>query len=295
MAADTRVIVEGTPLERYPIARTPLSDGGEVWVKREDLCTPPPGPNFSKLRGVAAHIAKRPEPVIGVLDTYHSNGGWGVSYICRALGKRCVVYWPRFKADPAHGLARLQQQKAHALGAATVALPAGRSAILYHAARKHLREHSVDGESYFMPNALKLPESVTETAAEVARTELPDGMDRGTVVVSVSSGTMAAGVLRGLAQRGCEPHVVLHLGYSRSKEAVQKYVEEAGGVPFFRFASVSIIDEGYSYRDEAKPERWQAPPPFPCNPHYDLKAWWWLERFGYRQLPGPVLFWNIGG
>ena len=49
------MVVDGTPLITYPAGNL------EVIVKREDLCCPYPGPSFSKMRGVAAHIANRPE------------------------------------------------------------------------------------------------------------------------------------------------------------------------------------------------------------------------------------------
>ncbi len=54
-----------------------------------------PGPSFSKIRGVVAHIKNRPESVIGVLDTYHSKAGHAVAYVCNHLGRQCVDFWPR--------------------------------------------------------------------------------------------------------------------------------------------------------------------------------------------------------
>ena len=289
------LVKAGTPVEIHPCADS------QVWVKREDLCCPNPGPSFSKIRGVAAHMYGRPEKIIGVLDTYHSKAGWAVAYACRETGKRAVVYWPRYKGDPMlPALPRSPQQKAHGLGAECVALKAGRSAILYHAAKADLRER-FGPDAYMMPNALKLRETVEETAVEVARTgPVPPGLGSGTVVISVSSGTIAAGVLSGLAAVGLFPDVVLHLGYSRSKAAVKQYVEglgqfivaveqgtdrELGFIPEFR---TQIVDEGFGYKDAAG-----GPEPFPCNRYYDLKAWRWLERH-VAELAQPVLFWNIG-
>jgi len=128
------MIVNNTPLETHEL------NGVPILVKREDLCCPFPGPSFSKIRGVVAHIKNRPESVIGVLDTYHSKAGWAVAYVCRELGKQCVDFWPRFKADNYTGgpAPRFQQQQAAELGATLVDLQAGRSAILYHTARKHV-------------------------------------------------------------------------------------------------------------------------------------------------------------
>jgi hypothetical protein len=80
--------------------RTPVEDHRAaygLWVKREDLSCPPPGPPFSKARGVYARVASRPEGVIAVLDTRHSQAGWAVARACQVLGKECVNFYPEFK------------------------------------------------------------------------------------------------------------------------------------------------------------------------------------------------------
>jgi hypothetical protein len=277
------MIVNNTPLETYEL------NGVPIIVKREDLCCPFPGPSFSKIRGVVAHIKNRPESVIGVLDTYHSKAGWAVAYVCQQLGKQAVDYWPRFKADNYTGgpAPRFQQQQAAELGATLVDLPAGRSAILYHKAKKHLRENYPD--SYLMPNALKLPESITENAAEAVRTA-PHLPGSGTLVISISSGTVAAGVLKGFEEAGLlrNYNVILHMGYSRSQDAAREYIEKAAGLTLGD--RIKFIDEGYGYADAAPKE---CPEPWPINPHYDKKALWWLIR-NVKDVPGPIVFWSIG-
>jgi hypothetical protein len=287
----TNLLTLNTPVETYSF------DGHPILVKREDLSCPEPGPSFSKLRGVVAHIAKRPEPVIGVLDTYHSKAGWAVAYTCRALGKECVNFWPRYTADP-DGHLRSQQERARELGASLVALKAGRSAILYHAAKSSLKAtHGAHG-AYLMPNALKLPESVTENAAEFERTFLNERRpghaalpEDGTLVISVSSGTVASGIVKGLVASRLEYDVVFHMGYSRSTEALKDYIAQMSGTTWRH--NWRLVDEGYSYADAAK----DVSVPFPCNPYYDAKAWKWLTRPGILDelaVRGPVVFWNIG-
>lgn len=294
------MLVNNTPLETHMVGGVP------ILVKREDLCAPYPGPMFSKMRGVYAHIQNRPESVIGVLDTLHSKAGWCVSYVGKALGKKVVNYWPRYKADPRDGLARQQQREAHSLGARMVSVPAGRSAILYHAAKKHLKElGAASGEEvYLMPNALKLPESITENAAEVVRTaqELYAGTsspvlpEEGTLIVSISSGTVAAGVLKGFAEveRFENYNVILHMGYSRSASACREYISAQSGLDLG--SRVSFVDEGYGYAD-AVPEAWcNEHIPFPANPHYDAKAWKWMHANidDLASMGKPIVFWNIG-
>lgn len=270
----------GEPLTKMLRVNTPLEDYREeygLWVKREDLACYKPGPQFSKTRGVFAHIKTRTEKVIGALDTRHSQAGHAVARACQILGKRCINYYPEFKHEPGH---RAPQEAAKSLGAELVGLPAGRSAILYHAAKKHCLAEG----GYMMPNALKLVESVFETAKEV--NYLPPGFRPDNVLIPISSGTIAAGVIRGFNAVGHHPKYLIHLGYGRSLSEVARYLEEQSGVD----ANIVLIDENYAYKDVAMPG---PTPPWPCNEHYDLKAFrWWLHfRIAY---PGETLFWNIG-
>lgn len=257
---------EGTPVEDY-------REQYGLWVKREDLACPLPGPPFSKTRGVFAHVQKRPERIIGVLDTFHSQAGWAVARACQILGKQCVNFYPVYKAD--FGL-REPQKQAQALGANLRGIPAGRSCILFHQARKTTEQLG----GYMMPNALKLDESVEETAKEVRRTSIAVN----SIIIPASSGTIAAGVVRGF---GSSPEYWIHLGYSRSNEEVWRYIREKSGVPNAR---LTIVDEGYAYKDQSRSGE---TPPWPCNTYYDLKAFRWYilnrERFG-----ASTLFWNIG-
>ena len=192
-----------------------------------------------------------------------------------------------------------QQKEAQNLGATLVRLQAGRSAVLYHRARKELASTFGLRETmtYMMPNALKLPESVTENAEEAKRTLASLPSEGGSVVISISSGTVAAGVMRGFYDAGVwdKWRFILHLGYTRSFPAVGEYLVTASGRPLFRENGPALLDEGYGYADPAGKTLY--PVPFPANPFYDEKAWNWLAD-NIHVLPAlqskPVLFWNIG-
>lgn len=266
------LVVPNTPWEVYQV------NGVPVYVKREDLSCPAPGPSFSKIRGLKAWIDALPPGVpVGVLDTFHSKGGWGISYLCHAAGRRCYDFYPQYKSDTGR---RPQQENAQALGAQLVALPAGRSAILYHTAKKLLAQYT-DGVGVMVPNALKVEQSIDETAAEVVD-YTPDELLDGTWIVSISSGTLAAGVLKVVAE--FDVAFVAHMGYSRSEQAASSYIKKMAGVDY----PIRMVDEGYQYKDYVPNTA-----PFPCNPYYDAKAWSWLER-NVRKLREPVVFWNIG-
>jgi len=274
----SQMLQTGTPTDDHTAAYG-------LWVKREDMACLPPGPPFSKTRGVFAHIEGRPESVIGVLDTFHSQAGHAVARACQLLGKRCINFYPEYKHTPGF---RAPQERARELGAELVGLQAGRSAVIYHTARRVLRE-SAPG-AYLMPNALKLAESVSETAKEVRH--LPS-VEFNTVILPSSSATIAAGVIQGFASRlhQANPSFIIHMGYSRSAEAVFDYVQQMSGVDRETLRSkVTIVDEGYEYKDQSRPGE---TPSWPCNPYYDLKAfrWWLLNRAAY---PGQTLLWNVG-
>lgn len=267
------MLVYNTPIEKY--------EG--IWVKREDLCATPPDPAFSKFRGVVAHLQKRPESVIGVLDTFHSQAGWAVSSACKLLGKRCINFWPRYKSE-SPDLIRKPQLQSQSLGAELRELKAGKSIILHHRSKKLLLAEFP--KAYLMPNALKLEESVEETAVELLRKR----NDFPRYIVSVSSGTIAAGVLRGLSRvEGgmlfkTPPQVYLHMGYSRSQDSLRNYLKKLA--PQFPQSHIHLIDEGYEYSQMATGKA-----PFPCNSFYDLKAWLWLSKQSWKK---ESMFWNIG-
>ncbi len=275
-------IINNTPIQVYKI------QDRDVWVKREDLCIE--NISFSKARGIYSHLQKRKESVIGVLDTFHSKAGWAVSTIGRELKKEVVVFFPSYKGETS---LRFYQKKCLEVGAELVPLKAGRSAILYHGAKKYLSEHYED--SYMMPNALQIPESIEENCMEVYN-YTPKKFIRDTIIIiSISSGTIAAGVLRGFYLRNSNNIIYLHMGYSRSKESVHKKIYHHLTPSVFLPGQdlkmkIEIIDEGYEYKDFVKVDC-----PFPCNPYYDLKAWKWLtEHIKDISKDKKILFWNIG-
>ncbi len=268
------LVFADTPVEFHRIGEHP------VWVKREDLASPYPGPSFSKIRGVVTHIRNRREGLIGVLDTFHSKAGWAVSFVCSHLGKRCIDFYPRYKNDP--GTLRPQQIEAEKNGARIVPLQATASWALYHQAKT-----LVGADGYMMPNALKLGESIEETEREALNT-LELALAK-TVIIPISSGTIAAGVIRAALKQPVPPTILLHLGYSRSTAAILDYIEEKA--PGARTLRILTVDEKYQYKD---PSRGDPGLKFPANPYYDLKAAHWLSRQPFSAVEHPILFWNIG-
>jgi 1-aminocyclopropane-1-carboxylate deaminase/D-cysteine desulfhydrase-like pyridoxal-dependent ACC family enzyme len=268
------IIIDNTPWEVYDV------QGIDVYVKREDLCCPEPGPSFSKIRGVERLLRKLPSStLVGVMDTRHSKAGWGVSWVCKELGLKCIDFYPVLKAD--NGL-RDNQLQAQAFGAELHPMKAGMSAVLYNRAKSIMVKKSM---GYMLPNGLKLHESVDATAEELIN-YTPSYLHHGTWVVSISSGTIAAGAIKGLERLNFDGLIVCHMGYSRSHDTTRKYLQTMSGSDCGR---VHLVDEDYQYKD-ALDNSWI---PFPCNEYYDAKAFTWLVR-NINKLRQPVVFWNIG-
>lgn len=266
-----------TPVEFYPELQ-------DLYVKREDQACQPPGPQFSKTRGVFAHVGQKVAEgvnVFGVLDTAHSQAGHAVAFASKILGVSCINFFPEFKGRPGP---KPPQERAADLGATLVGLPAGMSAVLFHQAKRIMKE-TAKGITYMMPNALKLPETVTETAKEVAG----DCLDAEVVLLSVSSGTIAAGVIRGYLEQGKSPLYLLHLGYSRSHDQLLNYID---CYQSNKTAQIRLVDEGYDYKDRARKIHELS---FPCNHWYDMKVVDWWLREGRTDYPtSKVLLWNVG-
>lgn len=110
------------------------------------------------------------------------------------------------------------------------------------------------------------------------------------VLIAASSGTIAAGVVKGFTDEHHYQHLFLiHQGYDRPRSAILKYMDKMIG-DLDRPVEFELINEGYSYGDVAKP----GPEPlWPCNVYYDLKAFRWWMREGRSQY-GEALLWNIG-
>lgn len=269
-------------------------DGVPVHVKREDLCCPAPGPPFSKMRGVEAHITRicdelGYDPVIGVVDTSHSMAGWGVAYVCDVMGLDCVDFFASYVHERERGAElhlgnveiREYQQRAQQFGAELVPMKAGRFAVM-HAQSRTLFTSMTDS-GYMMPNALKYKDLIPVTAKEVRTT--PDELLQGTWIISISSGTVAAGVLNGLIDNHEDMCIILHMGHDRSEAQAQRYIRGLAG---YWPSYIDMINEHYNYVDKVDVHC-----PFPCNPWYDLKAWKWLMA-NVHDLEQPIIFWNIG-
>lgn len=272
-------LVENTPIEIYVVR------GHEVYVKREDLSTPAPGPSFSKVRGlmpVLQRLKAEGITTVGYTETSVSMAGIGVAAYAQELGMRAIIYDPQYKETPE--LLAYHRTQWERFGAETVPQKAGMAKVNYNIAKNHMRDNYE--RSYLLPLGLPFPETVEGTRQEVLRTRASKQVDPATIVVSVGSGTICAGVLKGYFDKVV--HGVLCRTGNIDMKA-QKIADKAGlSLGGFMGVDLRLHDPGWEYTQACSAEA-----PFPCHPWYDAKGWLWLVE-NIHALEAPVLFWNVG-
>jgi len=279
---------------------TPIEFYDNVWVKREDLCFLPPAPPFSKCRGIIKALEKLKErgyTTIGYTETAISMAGWGVAWACKKLGLKAVIFDPQYKNTP-ETLA-YHRTKWLEFGAELVPIPAGRAKVGWYQSKKILTKNYDNrgdyGNSILLPLGLPFEETIEETVLELKYTLMDQlrGIPK-TIVLCVGSGTILAGIYKGLEELKSEISlygILTRTGNTQSK--LEKIKSKSGSFlekdGFFKSCvDIHLIDEGYQYTQKVDIEI-----PFPCNPYYDAKAWAWLMR-NKDSLKKPILFWNIG-
>jgi len=286
------------------LINTHIEKHNGVFVKREDLAVDDPAaPPFSKMRGVYAHLSRLKEEgvkTVGYAESAISMAGWGLAWAAQKLGLHAVIFCPVYKCEHPF-LEVLYKHRRHweRCGAQIVPMPAGRTKIIYYQGRKWMEEH-YPKNSEMLPIGMSFPETVDATAAEYIWTLKEYKLQPKNVVLCVGSGTIAAGVARGIAESNLKTNLWGILTRDGSVPEKLRYMEKLAGFPLssegmlgtFSSASVTLLSSGFEYTQKSK-----IVVPFPCNPYYDAKAWEWLvskkstyEEFNRKQ----TLFWNIG-
>ncbi len=283
-----------TPIEKYQ-----LEDGQHIFVKREDLCCPSPGPPFSKIRGVFRGIAKLKSEgveVVSYVESKISMASWGVAWACNQLGEiKAIIYMPNYKVG-IPPLLDYHRRQWESLGAETRLIHnPNRGQINAHRARKELKTEFGD-KAILLPMGLPFVETLEETALQV---QLINPVVFGCVTACVGSGVVCSGLIKGLASSikgyvGLKKPVIVygiairHFDHPEKKRA--EILSRSGALGGLLYPTVDFrfINTDYEYLDFEQME-----PPFPCNPYYDRKAWRWVVE-NYDKLEKPVLYWNIG-
>jgi hypothetical protein len=129
-------------------------------------------------------------------------------------------------------------------------------------------------------------ESVTETAKQVKL--IPEKLLDGTIVISVGSGVICSGVVKGLLELDKDTLLYGITVSPKDLDGMEKKIRTRSN-DVFGIVNLELINGGYEYTQMENMEV-----PFNCNKFYDRKAWNWLIKHE-KELKEPILFWNIGG
>lgn len=245
-------------------------------------------PPFSKMRGVELAINElksKGVTVIGYVETSVSMAGWGVAEYCKMAGLKAVIFDPQYVTATNH-YHSIHREKWRNAGARIEPIPAGMAKVNWYVCRKKMAEMFPGEKWMLLPLGVPFQHTIDQTAIEISiHTPVPYR----TLVTCVGSGTICAGLLKGVPS---DTHVIGVMSRTGNVEKKRKVVMDKCGVLngglFGVLPSFTLVDPGWEYTEESEVEC-----PFPCHPCYDLKAWEWL--MGHRaELKRPVLFWNIG-
>ncbi len=280
------MIIDNTPVEIYEV------NGIPVHVKREDMCVEKGGPPFSKMRGISAHMKKLKESgvtTVAYTETSISMAGWGVAWIGEKLGMQVVIFDPQYNDTP--NTLKRHRRYWDRYGSIIRPIPAGRGKVNRYKSRKLLTTE-FGNKAVLLPLGVPFEETIQETEAEVHRT-LDQLEHINTFVINVGSGTIAAGLWRGIEHPEYPSSLYGIMGRTGSVARKLRDIEIKSGCTTYGIINPAKIipilkDPGWEYT-----ERSTQTCPFPCNPYYDLKAWQWLVE-NIKKLESPILFWNIG-
>lgn len=273
-----------TPVQKYEV------DGKEFFVKREDLACQPPGPPFAKVRGLLERLKflkTQDVDTVAYMETSISMASWGISYFTSVLGMKSVIYYPKYKQGFKHEQ-KEQLKIAHKFGALLYPIePPNMLKINFYKARKHFHEHY---KGVMLDLGLPFNETISEVVMQVDMLK-PEHLG-GTIVVCAGSGTMAAGILRGIGIRSDVKYqrVIATLIAKKKTDVMFDNIFSKSRLTAFDLARIQlrVVETDYDYSDAEFCEC-----PFPCSPYYDRKTYKWMLD-NYDKLDKPVLFWNIG-
>lgn len=278
---------EGKEMIEFPlpkIERYVINDH-EVHVVRDDLSFPFPLPNNSKIRGVARKLQNLKEKGIKTVisqDTSISRCGWAVSYVCKQLDMK------HFNIVSDRKDLTFYQRMSASFGGVLVPVHGSYSSAMFAQGKKVIEK--VNTNAYPLTIGLSFPESLQEHIELIHTLNSEHSLDWGSLVVSVSSGTIVAGILSGILSEKLDTRVygILSSSFKNRKAKILDKLKWVG-LKNIDTNVLSVNDMGYKYKDSEKEH-----PPFPCDIFLDRKAWKFLLN-NLESLPEPVVFWNIGG
>lgn len=274
--------LQDTPVEEYII------EGKMVLVKREDLACLPPGPPFSKIRGLWTHMRELKQSgitTVGYVETAISMAGIGVARVGQELSMKVIIYDPQYSINhPARMTHEAHRKKWREFGAEIILLKPFMTKVNFNIAKKLLGSES---DKIMLPLGLPLKETLEEMSQQVIKTDLANIK---TIVVCVGSGTICAGIVKGISKLKIRPRIIGVMCRTGNRDKKKKNIIQKSGVECGGLFGIQleIINPGWEYID-----REEISTTFPCNCFYDQKALRYLLD-NYNRIERPILFWNIG-
>ena len=248
---------------------------------------------YVKMRGVYQHLLKKKEEGIkhvGYVESSISMAGWGIAYLGEELGLKVTIFDPQYKETPKPLLRHRRMWDK--FGAERVPLKAGMVKVNFNIARKMSKNWP---NFYMLPLGMPVQETIYATSIEVQKTlkQLQEIENIASIVVNVGSGTVCAGIIRGVEFLSKCPPISIYgiMGRKGDVKKKRKSVLDKSDIGFnaeLTQNTFTLSDPGWEYTKKSEIRA-----PFPCNPYYDLKAWEWLLN-NQNNIAHPILFWSIG-
>jgi hypothetical protein len=263
-----------TPTKKYDV------NGTSVYVKREDLQGDGESePPWGKLLATREMIENLPDdrPLVA-LNTYGSFSGWALSAICKEKDIEFHMVHPKTTLLHDDYMDICEDN-----GTIFHSLRPNMFKVMYSQMKKYAEERNLQqlAYAYNSPVYLKFAAKRMLDYLESA----PITFD--SIVIPSGSGVTFSGLAAGVFKHNPSAHL-----YTSSVGTMGGVKTQVERYPFLKEKSKQIhIDiSDYVFNDLMK---W-FDTPFPCNQHWDKKAWYWLEQ-NIDRLEGNILFWNLGG
>ena len=259
-----------SPIETY------IVQGREVQVKRDDLHNGtldlPPWAKLEGVKRILQHM-KTDKPIVH-LTVRGSYTGWALAYFGKEYGHDIKIAYGDSKNYPRESLEKIEEY-----GAELVPLKPNMMKVLYNRMKTLAKEKGWQVSPY----ALDHPEYLKYWEEKLTGYDIT--FDN--LVVLAGSGVTSVGMIRGFLD--LENYFMKRKVYAIATSSIDTVIRKFKEHKVYFPTNIIVEDTPYEFYDEMT----QVETPFPCNPYWDKKAWWWLEQ-NIDRIEGSILFWNIG-
>ena len=254
--------------------------GTDVWVKRDDMHNGdldlPPWAKIEVVRRLlTSEIIDKNKPVVH-LTVRGSYTGWVLGHYGKELGYDIKIAYGNSKNYPRESLDRIESY-----GVELVPIRPNMMKIVYNSMKKMADERGWQRLPYAFDHQI-YHEYWKEKTKLVLKT-----IDFDNLVILGGSGVTGIGMINGFLDHDNFP--MQRKVYIVTTSTVSTITNKLKQWKSYYPNNIIINDTPYDFYDEM--DFYETP--FPCNPNWDKKAWWWLEE-NIDKLNGKTIFWNIG-